>query len=193
MAVYETTISDLRKLISEVIPLKYRILYQTLFYSGMRPGEICQFQSFYFHKEIDEEKHKTYFFYDLKDQKNGEKNELTPIRQQDYIAMKDFCEINKILPHDYIFGSSKFKFKKPMTVSWLDRKLEEHCKLVDITKKLTAQSFRAGLVTYLADKGIAYGEISKITRHQNINVMAKHYDKRRKKGAYELIETMEKI
>jgi len=193
MAEYEVELIDLKKLNSEIIPLKFRILYTTLFYSGMRPGEVCNMQSYYFHRQFDEKKQKQYYFYDLKTQKNGEQNELTPIRQQDYLAMKDYCELLGIGPHDFIFGSKKYKFKKPISVSWLDRQVADHCKLVGIEKKITAQSFRSGLVTYLREQGYGYDEISTITRHQNIRVMQKHYDKRIKKGAYELIEKMEKI
>jgi len=187
------TLQDLKKLNGEAIPLKYRLLYTTLWYSGMRPGEVLKMKPGDFHKELLEENNKTYYFYDLKTQKNGTENELTPIRQQDYIAIMDYVRLMKIGPTDFIFGSSRFKFKKKMSVSWLDRMLENHLPLVGIDKDITAHSFRSGFVTYLRKKNVDYNEISIVTRHQNIDVMKKHYDKRIKYSAFEMIEAMEKI
>jgi len=185
------TINDLKKLQNELIPLKYRLIYTVLFYSAMRPGELLNRKPNEFHKDRNEEKDKDYFFFDLKTQKNKQTNELTPIRQQDYIAMVDYIRLMNIGPNDFIFGSDKLKFKKPMSVSWLDRKIKEHLKLIGIEKKITAHSFRSGLVTYLhEEKGLPYSEIATITRHQNIRVMQKHYDKRMKYTAYNIIDSL---
>ena len=191
MAKEYTTMADLKKLQNEVIPWKYRLIYTTLFYSALRPGELLQRKPNNFQKEFNEDKDKHYYFFDLKTQKNKEKNELTPVRQQDYTAMLDYIRLMNIGPNDYIFGSAKLKFKKPMSVSWLDRKLKEHCELVGIEKPITGHSFRIGLVTYLhEEKNIPYSEIATITRHQNIRVMQKHYDKRIKYTAFTIIDSL---
>ena len=185
------TMNDLKKLQNELIPLRYRLIYTTLFFSAMRPGELLIRKPKDFTKEYSEDKDKHYFFFELKTQKNGTENELTPIRQQDYVALIDFIRQMNIGPDDYIFGSSRYKYKKPMSVSWLDRKLAEHLKLIGLNKKITAHSFRSGLVTYLhEEKNMPYSEIATITRHQNIHVMQKHYDKRIKYTAYSIIDNI---
>ena len=179
---------DLKKLCSEIIPQRYRLIYTTLFHSGMRPGEVLNITPSDFHKEYKEDKNKDYYFIELKKQKNKVKNELTPIPQEDYIKLIDYVRYNKIPQTGYIFGSGKLKYKKPMSVSWLNRKLKDHKELVGITKKITAHSFRSGLVVYLLDKGHTYPDIATITRHQNISVMQKHYDKRIKHRGFEILE-----
>jgi len=191
MAKDYVTINDLKKLQNELIPLKYRLIYTVLFYSAMRPGELLIRKPIHFHKDHNDEKDKDYFFFELKTQKNGTENELTPIRQQDYISMIDYIRICNIKDDEYIFGSKKLQYKKPMSVSWLDRKIKEHLELVGIKKSITAHSFRSGLVTYLhEEKGLSYAEIATITRHQNIRVMQKHYDKRMKFTAYNIIDSI---
>lgn len=180
---------DLKKLNVDLVPLRFRLIYNTLFYSGMRPGEVLALKPTHFHKEYREEKDKHYYFIDLEKQKNKETNELTPIRQQDYLGIMDFVRMQKIGSSSFIFGSPRTKYQKPMSVSWLNRELKKHLALVGITKDITAHSFRAGLVTYLREeKGLTYAEIATITRHQNLRIMQKHYDKRIKHNAFDIIE-----
>jgi integrase len=180
---------DLKKLSSDIIPLRFRLIYNTLFYSGMRPGEVLKLKPTDFHKEYREDKDKNYYFIDMATQKNKTKNELTPIRQVDYTGIMDFVRLQTIGSSDFIFGSPRNKFQKQMSVSWLNRELKKHMSLVGITKDLSAHSFRAGLVTYLREeKGLTYAEIATITRHQNLRIMQKHYDKRIKHNAYDIIE-----
>lgn len=185
------TKSDLKKLNDpDRIPQRFRIIYNTLFYSGMRPGEVLKTKPQELKKEYREDKDRNYYFIDLKTQKNKQTNELTPIREVEYISIIDYIKMNEIKNKCFVFGSSKYKFEIQMSVSWLGRKLNDHLKLVGIDKDITPQSFRAGLVTYLKEKGISYAEIATITRHQNLTVMQKHYDKRQKHNAYNIIENM---
>jgi integrase len=183
----EVTKLDLQKLNNvDLVPKKFRIIYNTLWRSGMRPGELMKMTPSDFYKKSMDDGSVEYYFH-LKTQKNKVKNEITPVHIQDYTDMMDYIHRYGIGQNDYIFGSKKYKFKKKTTVSWLGRELKTHLKLVGIDKDITPHSFRSGMIGHLLNADYTYGEISRITRHQNISTMIKHYDKRHKSRASRMV------
>lgn len=169
----------------DLVPWKNRILYSLMYYSALRSIEALTLKSMNILKKYNDQDKRDEYFIFLKTQKNKEKNELTPIRKENYIELVTYCKTNKIRPKNYVF-SSRLKIRN--TNQWLNGVLKKDCLKVGITKILSSQCFRKGRVTQLRRDGVPYEEIATITRHQNIRTMMKHYDKQIKSRAYELIE-----
>ncbi len=74
-----------------------------------------------------------------------------------------------------------------MTTSWFNLELQKYSRLVGINKNLSSHSFRKGRITQLRKDKVPYEEIATVTRHQNIGVLQKHYDKQIKFGASDLV------
>ena len=156
-----------------------------MFHSALRSIEALALKSMNVVKKYNDQDKREEYFILLKDQKNKEKNELTPIRKEDYINILTYCQTNKIRKNRYVFSSYKNLHN---TNQWLNGVLKVDCKKVGIEKILSSQCFRKGRVTQLRREGVPYEEIASITRHKNIFTMMKHYDKQIKSRAYELVE-----
>ncbi len=162
----------------EKINMPWRLIYRVLFYSALRSSELLLALVNQIVKNQDG------YFLRLLDQKNETKNELTPLRKDDYIALKEYIELNQRGQGEYIFVGQR---KAPFSNQWLNIQLRKHCKIVGIDRYLTSHSFRRGRVVQLKNEGLPYAEIASITRHQNVAVLMKHYDKDVKRHAYEIV------
>lgn len=157
---------------------KFRLIYESLFYSGMRAGELLNAKA----KSLVHNKHG--YFIELPYHKTSTTPERTPITKDVFIKLHDYCRDTKKKPIDYIFSGQRGKHN----VQWLNVKLTVHCRAVGIRRIITTHSFKKGLVVGLRSAGYGYAEIAAITRNKNLTVFRKHYDKLEKKHAYELLE-----
>lgn len=173
------TETELRLLTNpDKIEMPFRLIYRVCFYASLRGGEILNAKARHLQR-IDA---KCYLL--MEHQKNKEKNELTPLREQDYISLKEYCEFWKRKPDDYIFIGIRGKHR----VNWLNDNLKRHVELVGINRHLSSHAFKRGRVIDLKDKGYDYAEIANLTRNKDINILIKTYDKLAKKHATELVE-----
>lgn len=166
------------------------MIYTILYYSALRAGELLNSKRKHLIKNYSVEDKRSEYFLLLEDQKNNEKNEYTPLRMQDYTALIDYCNTENIKSEEFIFSNRKDSKGKriPISVSGLNRHLKRLCKKLQIETHYSSHSFRAGRVTELRKKGYDYGSIAIITRHQNIKMLIRHYDKKIKSRAYEIVE-----
>ena len=170
----------------DLITWKHRIIYTVLFYSGLRASELLTLKPRQLRKRFNSEDNRNEYFIRLEQQKNKEINEDTPLRERDYADLISYIQANDVRSHEFVFTS---RLKKHNTVEWLNRCLKTQCKKLGIMKNITSHSFRKGRVTQLKRKGYGYAEIAAITRHKNIRVMQKHYDKQIKSRAFEIVNS----
>lgn len=162
----------------EIIPLKIRLIVRVLWNSGLRAGELLQ-------AKRNNLVRKNYgYFLILETQKSGVLNEPTPLTQEDYFALVEYCDYHNKRPSDFILTGERGRHK----VQWLNRELKKYCKKVGITINLTSHSFRKGRIVSLRENDVPYAEIAEITRHKNLKVMSDHYNPKKKAHAYKLTE-----
>lgn len=173
------TLDEVEKLSTdERIPYKWRLIYRVLFFSALRASELltARFRQLVWNRDG--------FFLLLERQKNKTKNELTPMRKEDFKEVWWYCKNRESLLDSYIFVGQRGKH----TVQHLNRMIKQHTKIVGVRSYLASHSFRRGRVVHLANMGVPYAEIAIITRHRNVQMLMKHYDKDVKRRSYELLE-----
>lgn len=160
------------------VEMPFRLIYRVLFFSALRCHELLNAQT----KHLQRIDGKGYLL--LEYQKNKEKNELTPLREQDYISLREYTDLHKRQPEDYIFIGKRGKHK----VQWLNINLKRHYQLVGINRHLSSHAFKRGRIVTLKNKGHDYAEIANLTRNKDIGMLIRIYDKLAKEHASELVE-----
>lgn len=171
-------ISELERLVRDPVPKKWQMIYRVLFFSALRANELLTARVRQLVKTEDG------YFLLLEKQKNGTKNELTPMRKEDFRDLVWYVRNRRYQQDDYIFQGQRGKH----TVQYLDRQIKKHGLLVGIRPFLASHAFRRGRVVHLANQGVPYAEISTITRHKSVVMLMKHYDKDVKRRSYELLQ-----
>lgn len=173
------TLDEFKKFISVVDNETYKVFFNTLYFTGMRLGEITalnwnDFKNGYIdiNKTLSKEKDENgdYIINSPKTPKSIRKIRLD---KELIKSIKGIYKIQKKMPN---FNNNWFIFggEKPLAPTTITRKKDEYCKLANV-KKIRLHDFRHSHATLLLSQGVPITVISQRLGHSDIAMTLNTY------------------
>lgn len=171
------TYDEFRIFIIYVNDFKYFLIFLTLFFYGLRISELTALKVNDFYNKlmrIDESRLAKVpkRLKGKKKLKSTKNNKIEYIRLADWYwnLIKKYIEINDLDSDDYIFGNRD----KALSETTYRRNHNKYFKLSGI-KRITPHGFRHSCASFYLSKGVDIVYVSRLLRHESIDVTIKYY------------------